>query len=1080
MAKLTEILATLKLDAKQFDAALRSSDDSLKKFTQNAQTNGGGVGKVFGALLDTISALPAPIRLAVAAFATLNIGRAIMEAAKLAETYTLLEARIANLSDTQTDAAMAQAGVEAIAQRTNQSLEGTAEIYSGVATAAKEMGKSVGESLRFTEAAQRAIALSNRGIAGQQAATLQLSQALASGQLQGDEFRSLRENAPRLIKAIADGLGVTTGELRALSKEGKLTADVIFEALISQTGKLASEMGNLRRTQAQANQGVKDELMKLAADSEIVQAFQKLGVRIADALREAIAAFNDPNQPRVMVATTDVERQVVSNLLSNPETNRTVGMVGALDGSTNIVTSRKTFNAELARVEDLRQQAADNALFQRRQPRSAEDLAPPDTMRLPDSPLAPKFDGGTAADRAARGDISEILRKQEDERKDAERKAKQLRDEQLRIAKEARDLSKELEAELLKSSGNVGKAIQVELNAWVENVQATIAKLDPNGDSPATAQRRAQLDAVRELRQQAIDAQNAIEATLPTITAAERVLSDTSKVPESATASASVRENILKTTQATAASRSRELDTQKQQLAIDIQRLEAEKVRLTTQDVSKQNVAAIKALEEQIATLRGTSATIDDSRGTDRKAGSLSDDTKRAAGNAEQLSQSILTAVDGAIALANAFDGVSDSTRKVLSNLSLIARGAVDAIGTIKKLRESNTPLSSGTGLLALGSAALPIIGGLASLASGVLSESPEDKQRREELRANTDAIRALTQRAGDLASANVAGRTLGAARTVADRVISAFGSQRVLTGTVDIGSAARAGGTTAQDLQAVASALGVTLNGTVQSFRDLKAAIDTADLKSFTDTFAGSMQRFDDTLKIDGVTDPVEIFRRRVAVLTDQDTGFPALAQAINGLDLSTVEGRDSASTKARDIFDLLASGKLTSAQLGGLSVSEARNVLVAFITGARDLNKDGVTGSGGFNESRTITEVTGSRLAGLLGTGNTYLAEIAKNTAPLRVSPLALLTPPSIAGLTSVGATTVTFERGSFPITLTITVPMGANGTAAGAAQFGEALGTEIADTLIRQLLPRLDAALGQRAAERRLLNGDPRLVN
>ena len=70
--------------------------------------------------------------------------------------------------------------------------------------------------------------------------------------LRGEEFNSVVENSPRLAQALADGLNVPIGRLRKLAEEGRLTADVVVNALMSQKDKLASEYAQLPQTVSQA------------------------------------------------------------------------------------------------------------------------------------------------------------------------------------------------------------------------------------------------------------------------------------------------------------------------------------------------------------------------------------------------------------------------------------------------------------------------------------------------------------------------------------------------------------------------------------------------------------------------------------------------------------------------------------------------------------------------------------------------------------------------------------------------------------------------------------------------------------
>lgn len=89
------------------------------------------------------------------------------------------------------------------------------------------------EVARATDIVAKSLKAGGASAQEQTAALIQLGQAIGSGFLQGDELRSLRENAPLLAKAIADEFGVTIGELKQLGAEGKITSDRVFKAIIA-------------------------------------------------------------------------------------------------------------------------------------------------------------------------------------------------------------------------------------------------------------------------------------------------------------------------------------------------------------------------------------------------------------------------------------------------------------------------------------------------------------------------------------------------------------------------------------------------------------------------------------------------------------------------------------------------------------------------------------------------------------------------------------------------------------------------------------------------------------------------------
>ncbi|MBX3601028.1 MAG: tape measure protein [Rubrivivax sp.] len=151
-------------------------------------------------------------------------------------------------------AALEQAfeGVLAVAQRTGTALESTGTLFTRIAQAGREFNLAQADALALTEAINQAVAVSGASAASSDAAITQLIQGLQSGVLRGEEFNSVMEQAPRLARALADALGVTTGELRTLAQQGALTTDVVIKALQSQRATLEAEFNALPQTVGRA------------------------------------------------------------------------------------------------------------------------------------------------------------------------------------------------------------------------------------------------------------------------------------------------------------------------------------------------------------------------------------------------------------------------------------------------------------------------------------------------------------------------------------------------------------------------------------------------------------------------------------------------------------------------------------------------------------------------------------------------------------------------------------------------------------------------------------------------------------
>ena len=132
-----------------------------------------------------------------------------------------------------------------MANRTNAGIEETSGLYIRTSQALKDYGYAQSEVLTFTEAMNNAMRVGGVEAQAQASAIEQLSQTLGSDVLQGDEFKSIAEAAPILLDTIADYMGKSRAEIKKLGSEGKLTADVIFQAVSGNTNKFAEEAAKM-------------------------------------------------------------------------------------------------------------------------------------------------------------------------------------------------------------------------------------------------------------------------------------------------------------------------------------------------------------------------------------------------------------------------------------------------------------------------------------------------------------------------------------------------------------------------------------------------------------------------------------------------------------------------------------------------------------------------------------------------------------------------------------------------------------------------------------------------------------------
>lgn len=140
-------------------------------------------------------------------------------------------------------------------QQIYQSAKNARGVYNDTVDVTVKLGLLAGDAfgsnaelVKFTELMQKSFKLSGAGTQERQSAMYQLTQAMASGKLQGDEFRSIMENAPMLASAIAEYTGVSKGELKELSSDGVITADIIKNALFSAADDIESKFETMPMT----------------------------------------------------------------------------------------------------------------------------------------------------------------------------------------------------------------------------------------------------------------------------------------------------------------------------------------------------------------------------------------------------------------------------------------------------------------------------------------------------------------------------------------------------------------------------------------------------------------------------------------------------------------------------------------------------------------------------------------------------------------------------------------------------------------------------------------------------------------
>jgi len=256
MAKRISILVALEGADEGLKRAITSAERSLGELSTTAKTAGAKAAAGMAEVKAGMSAFGDQVATAktqLLAFLSINWAAGkVQEIVQIADAWNMMSARLKLATAGQREFTTAQAALFDIAQRIGVPIQETATLYGKLQQAVRMLGGEQKDALTITESISQALRLSGASATEAQSSLLQFGQALASGVLRGEEFNSVVENSPRLAQALADGLNVPIGRLRKLAEEGRLTADVVVNALMSQKDKLASEYAQLPQTVSQA------------------------------------------------------------------------------------------------------------------------------------------------------------------------------------------------------------------------------------------------------------------------------------------------------------------------------------------------------------------------------------------------------------------------------------------------------------------------------------------------------------------------------------------------------------------------------------------------------------------------------------------------------------------------------------------------------------------------------------------------------------------------------------------------------------------------------------------------------------
>lgn len=256
---------------------INQNTDAQKRFNNTVKEGGGVVSNLMGKMTALIGAYAGY--------------QAVGGIVKTADQMQMTNARLNLVNDGMQTTEQLQDKIYQSALRSRGAYADTADAVAKLGLRAGDIFSSNDETIQFVETLNKMFVIAGASTMEMNSATLQLTQALGSGVLRGQEFNAVFEAAPNVMQALADHMGIPIGELRSLAEEGDITAQTVKDALFAATDKVNEQFASMPFTFAQAWQTVKNKILE--ASMPILQTLSDITsserfIKFADGVGSAV------------------------------------------------------------------------------------------------------------------------------------------------------------------------------------------------------------------------------------------------------------------------------------------------------------------------------------------------------------------------------------------------------------------------------------------------------------------------------------------------------------------------------------------------------------------------------------------------------------------------------------------------------------------------------------------------------------------------------------------------------------------------------------------------------------------------
>lgn len=266
--------------AQQVNQALNSIKQNAAGVANESQKAQGGINR-FGSAAAAVTGI---VR-------TLGVAIGGMQLAKMADTYTFLEARTKNATRSLEEFNEAFSGIKRLASETGANLTDTIDVFQRLSFVRSELDATVSDMLTFTGTVQKMGVMSGASTVSMSMGLRQLGQSMSSGTVRAEEFNSIMENIPMVGKAIADQFGVTTGQLRNLVINGLVDSADMFNAVLNESERVTSEYEKMPMTIGRAFSQLTNEFVIFIGEFDRLANVSTIVIGLIDGVRIAVAGL---------------------------------------------------------------------------------------------------------------------------------------------------------------------------------------------------------------------------------------------------------------------------------------------------------------------------------------------------------------------------------------------------------------------------------------------------------------------------------------------------------------------------------------------------------------------------------------------------------------------------------------------------------------------------------------------------------------------------------------------------------------------------------------------------------------------